>query len=512
MSYDVAVTQEPTPANIGRLIRDARKQRGMTQNQLASELNTSQSAIHRIESGHQNLSLEMINRIANALESPLIVPGNTSALNFRISGETHLEGSIRVRSSKNAAVALLCASLLNRGRTVLRGIAHIEEVNRLLEVLTSIGVEVSWSADGRDLTLHRPDELDLGAMDEAAARRTRSIIMFMGPLSRFYESFQLTYAGGRTVEPHLQSLRHFGVQVHATNGQYHVTARRDHGAERRIILTERGDTVTENTLMAAAVTPGTTIVRNASSNYMVQDLCAYLMLLGVRIEGIGTTTLIIHGLDEAPSMDVSYQISEDPIEAMSLITAAIVTGSELTVERAPIEFLEVELAVLGEEMGLDYSLGDEYRSGNGLTRLTDITVHPSDLKAPPDKIHPMPFPGLNIDNLPFFAVIAATAHGQTQIHDWVFENRAIHLLQLSQLGASVQLLDPHRLVVKGPTRWRGRDMVSPPALRPAVCLFLAMLAAKGSSVLRDVYVINRGYEDLPTRLNALGARVEPFYE
>ena len=517
MSYDVAVTQEPTPANIGRLIRDARKQRGMTQNQLASELNTSQSAIHRIESGHQNLSLEMINRIANALESPLIVPGNTSALNFRISGETHLEGSIRVRSSKNAAVALLCASLLNRGRTVLRGIAHIEEVNRLLEVLTSIGVEVSWSADGRDLTLHRPDELDLSAMDEAAARRTRSIIMFMGPLSRFYESFQLTYAGGcdlgvRTVEPHLQSLRHFGVQVHATNGQYHVTARRDHGAERRIILTERGDTVTENTLMAAAVTPGTTIVRNASSNYMVQDLCAYLMLLGVRIEGIGTTTLIIHGFDEAPSMDVSYQISEDPIEAMSLITAAIVTGSELTVERAPIEFLEVELAVLGEEMGLDYSLGDEYRSGNGLTRLTDITVHPSDLKAPPDKIHPMPFPGLNIDNLPFFAVIAATAHGQTQIHDWVFENRAIHLLQLSQLGASVQLLDPHRLVVKGPTRWRGRDMVSPPALRPAVCLFLAMLAAKGSSVLRDVYVINRGYEDLPTRLNALGARVEPFYE
>ena len=332
MSYDVAVTQEPTPANIGRLIRDARKQRGMTQNQLASELNTSQSAIHRIESGHQNLSLEMINRIANALESPLIVPGNTSALNFRISGETHLEGSIRVRSSKNAAVALLCASLLNRGRTVLRGIAHIEEVNRLLEVLTSIGVEVSWSADGRDLTLHRPDELDLGAMDEAAARRTRSIIMFMGPLSRFYESFQLTYAGGcdlgvRTVEPHLQSLRHFGVQVHATNGQYHVTARRDHGAERRIILTERGDTVTENTLMAAAVTPGTTIVRNASSNYMVQDLCAYLMLLGVRIEGIGTTTLIIHGLDEAPSMDVSYQISEDPIEAMSLITAGIVTQS-----------------------------------------------------------------------------------------------------------------------------------------------------------------------------------------
>ncbi|MGL5248263.1 MAG: helix-turn-helix domain-containing protein, partial [Brooklawnia sp.] len=150
------VTQTTSPASIGRLVRDARKQRGLTQNELASLLNTSQSAIHRIESGNQNLSLEMINRIANALESPLIVPGGRASMNLRIDGETSLSGSIETRSSKNAAVALLCASLLNKGRTVLRGIAHIEEVNRLLEVLQSIGVEVTWSADEADLTLVRP--------------------------------------------------------------------------------------------------------------------------------------------------------------------------------------------------------------------------------------------------------------------------------------------------------------------------------------------------------------------
>lgn len=122
----------------------------------------------------------------------------------------------------------------------------------------------------------------------------------------------------------------------------------------------------------------------------------------------------------------------------------------------------------------------------------------------------MPFPGLNIDNLPFFAVIAAAAEGRTLIHDWVYENRAIHLVDLTKLGAEVQLLDPHRIVVTGPTRWRGQELVCPQALRPAVCLLLAALAARGTSVLRDVYVINRGYEDLPNRLNALGARIEVF--
>ncbi len=506
---------ETTPASIGRLIRDARKQRGLTQQQLAAELNTSQSAVHRIEAGNQNLSLDMINRIAEALDSPLITSPTTGPINFRVQGETKLSGSIEVRSSKNAAVALLCASLLNRGRTVLRGVARIEEVNRILEVLTSIGVVATWSDDRSTLTLQRPDELRLDAMDLDAARRTRSVIMFLGPLLRQYSEFRLPYAGGcnlgaRTIQPHLQVLRHFGLEVVATDGFYRARVGGDVAAERRITLTERGDTVTENALMAAAITPGSTILRNASPNYMVQDLCIFLQELGVRIEGIGTTTLTIHGVGVI-ERDVDYSPSEDPIEAMSLLTAGIVTQSELTITRCPIEFLEIELAVL-HEMGLKVTMSDEYTSRNSYTRLVDITVHPSHLVAPVDKIHPLPFPGLNIDNLPFFAVIAAVAEGQTLVHDWVYENRAIHLLELAKLGANVQLLDPHRLIVTGPTRWRGRDMVCPPALRPAVCLLLAAMAARGHSVLRDVYVINRGYEDLPERLNRLGAQIDVFRE
>ena len=191
---------------------------------------------------------------------------------------------------------------------------------------------------------------------------------------------------------------------------------------------------------------------------------------------------------------------------MSFIAAAIVTKSEITIERAPIEFLEIDLRFL-EDMGFKYEMSDEYTALNGRTRLVDITTKASELHASVDKIHPMPFPGLNIDNLPFFALIAATAKGRTLIHDWVYENRAIYLTELSKLNAKVELVDPHRVYIEGPTKWKPAEIVTPPALRPAVVILLAMLAAPGVSMLRNVYSINRGYEDLAERLNSLGARI-----
>ena len=497
---------------IGNLIRDARKHRGLTQHQLAELLGTSQSAINRIEKGHQNLSLEMLARIGAALDSEIVALG-AGPTHLRVDGPTTLSGSIDVKTSKNAGVALLCASLLNKGRTTLRKVARIEEVNRLLEVLNSLGVATRWVGDDNDLEIVPPAELNLATIDEAAARRTRSVIMFLGPLLHRYDEFELPYAGGcnlgeRTVEPHMSALRPFGLDVKATDGSYHATVDRTIEPTRPIVLTERGDTVTENALMAAALHPGTTVVRNASSNYMVQDLCFYLQKLGVRIEGVGTTTLRITG-KASIDVDVDYSPSEDPIEAMSLLAAAIVTKSEITIRRVPIEFLEIELATL-EEMGFRYDRSEEYVANNGETRLLDLTTHPSDLRAPLDKIHPMPFPGLNIDNLPFFAVIAAVAEGQTLLHDWVYENRAIYLTELNKLGAQVKLLDPHRVLIDGPTHFSGAEIVCPPALRPAVVILLAMLASKGTSVLRSTYVIHRGYEDLAERLNQLGANIETF--
>ncbi|WP_323792482.1 UDP-N-acetylglucosamine 1-carboxyvinyltransferase [Nocardioides sp.] len=497
---------------IGNLIRDARKHRGLTQTQLADRLATSQSAVNRIEKGHQNLSLEMLARIGAALDSEIVAVG-AGPTHLRIQGPTTLSGSIDVKTSKNAGVALLCASLLNRGRTTLRKVARIEEVNRLLEVLNSLGVQTRWLNDDNDLEIIPPKELDLTRIDEAAARRTRSVIMFLGPLLHRADNFDLPYAGGcnlgdRTVQPHMVALRPFGLEVKSTDGMYHAQVNRAIEPERPIVLTERGDTVTENALMAAALHTGTTTIRNASSNYMVQDLCFYLQKLGVTVEGVGTTTLRVTGVATI-DVDVDYSPSEDPIEAMSLLAAAIVTKSTLTIRRVPIEFLEIELAVL-EEMGLDLTRSEEYVANNGHTRLVDLETRPSQLHAPLDKIHPMPFPGLNIDNLPFFAVIAAVAEGQTFLHDWVYENRAIYLTELTKLGGQVKLLDPHRVMIEGPTAFSGAELICPPALRPAVVILLAMLAAKGTSVLRGTYVIHRGYEDLAERLNTLGANIETF--
>ncbi len=498
---------------IGRLIRDSRKHRGWTQSQLATALGTSQSAVHRIEQGGQNLSLDMLNRISDALDSEIVSLGHSGPMHLRVVGGQQLSGSIDVKTSKNAGVGLLCAALLNKGRTTLRRVARIEEVNRILEVLHSIGVRTRWLNEHNDLEIVPPATLNLSAMDDAAARRTRSIIMFMAPLMHDHERFELPYAGGcdlgsRTVEPHMTALRPFGLEVKATGGAYHAEVDRSVAPQRPVVLTERGDTVTENALMAAARRDGVTIIRNASPNYMVQDVCFYLTELGVKIDGIGTTTLTVHGVPVI-DRDIDYSPSEDPIEAMSLIAAALVTSSEITVRRVPIEFLEIELALL-EEMGLDHDRTPEYPAANGRTRLTDLTIRPSKLHAPLDKIHPMPFPGLNIDNLPFFALIAATAQGQTLIHDWVYENRAVYLTELTKLGARVTLLDPHRVYVEGPTRWSGTEVICPPALRPAVVVLIAMLAAKGTSVLRNVYVINRGYEQLADRLNLLGAKIETF--
>ncbi len=498
---------------IGNLIRDARQHRTLTQAQLAGLLGTSQSAVNRIERGHQNLSLEMLARIGEALDSELVSLGSPRPLHLRVAGGTTLSGSISVKSSKNAGVALLCASLLNKGRTTLRKVARIEEVNRILEVLASMGYQYRWLNEANDLEVVAPKDIDVSAIDETAARRTRSIIMFLGPLLHEFRQFQLPYAGGcdlgrRTVEPHLAALRPFGLEVKATEGSYQAEVNPAIGPTRPIVLTERGDTVTENALLAAARQPGVTVIRNASPNYMVQDLCFFLTKLGVRVDGVGTTTLTVHGVAEI-DVDVDYAPSEDPIEAMSLIAAAIVTSSQITIRRAPIEFLEIELALL-EEMGFSYERTDEYLAENGETRLVDLTTRPSTLHAPLDKVHPMPFPGLNIDNLPFFAVIAAVAEGQTMIHDWVYENRAIYLTELTKLGAAVTLLDPHRVLVEGPTHWSAAELMCPPALRPAVVILLAMMAAKGTSVLRNVYVINRGYEDLAQRLNALGASIETF--
>ncbi len=503
-----------TNEKIGHLIYQIRQERGLTQSEFAKQLSTSQSAVNRIEHGRQNMSLDMLGRISEVLNKPLIsISGG--AVNLKIEGGRELRGSISVKPSKNAVVGLLCACLLNSGTTRLKKVPRIEEVNRLIEVLISMGVSVKWLA-GNDLEIKPPAKLDIENINKVAARRTRSVLMFIGPLLGKFSQFKIPYAGGcelgrRTVMPHLYGLEEFGAEISTTSGHYQITSN-PKLPKRPVVLYESGDTTTENIIMAAANFDGETTIKMASANYMVQDLCFYLQKLGVKIQGIGTSTLRVRGQKHFKK-NVTYYPAEDPVEAMTFIATAVTTNSKITVKRAPLEFLELELLKL-EKMGLEFDQTKPYKAENGHTDLVDITIHKHNgkLTAPAEKIHPSVFPGLNMDHLPYFVPICAVAKGRTLIHDWVYEDRALMFTEMKKIGVDIELADPHRIYVNGPSKLRAADLVAPSGIRPAVIILIGMLAAEGTSMLRNVYTINRGYEDIATRLNSLGAKITVVHE
>jgi UDP-N-acetylglucosamine 1-carboxyvinyltransferase len=501
-----------TNQKIGHLIYQIRQEKGLTQTEFAKRLGTSQSAVNRIEHGKQNLSLETLGRISDVLNKQIVSLGS-GAINLRIEGGQELSGEIALKTSKNAAVALLCASLLNYGTTRFTRFPKIEEVFRIIEVLESIGVKVRW--DGDDVVIKRPVELKLDSINAESARKTRSVLMLIGPLLHDYKEFKIPYAGGcklgqRTVSPHLYALREFGVDIVAKTGRYNITVNKRPAS--RLVLYEQGNTVTNNALLAAARFSTPTTIQSASADYMVQDLCFFLQKLGVKIQGVGSGTLEVSGASKIKK-NVTYALSEDPIEAMFFISTAITTNSKITIRGVPIDWIALEITKL-ELMGVNFTLSDRYKAANGIVDLVDITInkHDGPLLELTDKLHPNLWPGLNPDNLPYFVPIASRIHGRTLIHDWMYENRAIYYTEMTKIGMNVELADPHRVYIIGPTKFSKADVVCPPALRPASLLLIGMLAADGISVLRNVYTINRGYEDLAERLNSLGAKISVIHE
>jgi UDP-N-acetylglucosamine 1-carboxyvinyltransferase len=291
-------------------------------------------------------------------------------MNYSIVGGKKLSGSVQTNISKNASVALLAASLLNKGVTTLKRVPRIEEVRRLIEVMRSIGVTIEWNETTGDMVITPPERFDLEHIDRTAAGKTRSIFMFIAPLAHRLGSCLVPAPTGcnlgkRSLGSHIDALARLGIHISgdAATQSYKVEVGEMRAAD--IVMYEASDTGVENVLMAAALVPGETTIKFASANYMVQDLCVFLQSLGVRIDGIGTSTLVIHGVADI-DMPVTGYPSEDPIETMFFISAAATTGSELTITRCPIDFVELELFTLGH-MGLSYEIGKRYVAENGHT-------------------------------------------------------------------------------------------------------------------------------------------------
>ena len=491
---------------IGLFIKKTREEKGMTQDEFALSLKTSQSAVARIESGNQNLTIENLENISKVLGRQIL--SLNDSIDFKVHGGRKLSGTVETNTSKNGAVNLMVAALVNTGTTVLHDIPHIEEVHRYKELLESVGVSIRWINDEKSLEIIPPKKLKFSKMNKDVATRIRSFT-FAGAFVHYTDAFSLPHSGGckmgeRTIASHKYALENFGIKIVTKENQYEVSHEKMRPAS--FPLFESSDTGAITALIAASKIQGTTTIKFAPPNYQVQDVCFLLEKFGVKIEGIGTTTLVVHGIKDIHT-NAEHHNSEDPIESMFFISAGIVTKSKLTITRCPIDFLELELEKL-KRMGQKFSISKMYLSKNGRTKLVDITISPSKLTALNDKLHSQPFPGINQDNLPFFVPIACLATGTTMIHDWTWENRAIYFTELNRLGADIKLLDPHRALITGPSKLRGAQIVSPPALRPTAIILIAMLGAEGTSLLRNVYSIKRGYADIAERLNKLGAKIE----
>jgi len=491
---------------IGNFIKQLRERRFLTQGELAKRMKTSQSTIARIENGRQNLTAGELLKIGDALEHKIV--SLTDSIDFKIHGGKKLHGSIVTNPSKNGAMGLLCASLLNRNTTTLHGIPRIEEVNRMLEIFSALGVKYRWLKK-QTLEIIPPKKFNKKGLLHPSVASVRSSLMLIPSMIHQLKSFSLLHSGGckmgdRTISAHRHVFEDFGISVNTLNNKYNVSIKSLKPAN--IVMYEASDTAAENAIMTAALVPGVTKISFAPPNYQVQEVCFFLQKLGVKIGGVGTTNLTIHGVKEI-NQKIEHYNSEDPIESMMFISAAIVTNSKLKIKRCPIDFISLELTKL-KAMGLKYNLSKGYPALNKNTKLVDVTVLPSKLTALKDKVHAQPYPGINSDNLPFFAPIATQAKGTTLVHDWMWENRAIYFTELNKLGASVTLVDPHRVFINGPTSLKPAQIVCPPALRPAIIILIAMLAAPGVSILRNVYSINRGYEDVVERLNSIGCSIE----
>ncbi len=432
--------------------------------------------------------------------------------NYVIEGGHKLSGTVTINPSKNSAVAMLIAAMMNKGTTTIGQLPDIEEVKRIIEVMESIGVKVSRGKNG-SCRITPPEKFKIEKIDTEAAIRTRSVILFIGALSHNIQKFPLPMSGGcklgrRSILPHIYALDELGIKIKRSKNKdaINVDCSGIKNKNREILLYESGDTVTENAIMVAATTEATTTIKFASANYQVQDLCFFLEKFGVQFKGLGTTTLVIKGVREI-NKDVEFYLTEDPPEAMFYISLAATTGSSLNLKRCPIDFLELELYKL-KKMNFKFRISKEYPSFNGRGKLVDLQTLPSKLKASPEKVDARPFPGVNIDNLPFFVPVATQAEGETLIHDHVFENRATYYTDLNRMGAKVTLADPHRVFIKGPTKLSGAELTCPPALRPSAVILIAMLAASGTSILKDVYQLERGYENLCERLGKLGAKIK----
>jgi UDP-N-acetylglucosamine 1-carboxyvinyltransferase len=420
---------------------------------------------------------------------------------FIIEGGTPLSGTVIPAGNKNAALPALAASLLTREEVVLRNVPRIRDVEAMVELLVLLGAEAEWR-DENTIAV-RTAGVSHTQVDQEGAERIRASFLLAGPLLARFGKADMPPPGGdvigrRRLDPHLDAFRALGAVVSAP-GWYHLSAPRGlHACD--FFMDEASVMATENALMAAALTPGATVIHNAAAEPHVQDLARLLMQMGARIEGIGSNLMIVHGQGELGGAD--HAIGPDYIEIGSFIALAACTGGELRIRDCVPEDLRMTRLAF-ERLGcfIEYDDRDVVVAAEQRLRVR------SDEGEAVSKIEDGPWPAFPADLTSIALAMATQAEGLILIHEKMFENRLFFVDKLVSMGARVIVCDPHRAVVSGPSRLHGERMESPD-IRAGMAMLIAALCAEGRSEIGNIRQIDRGYERIDERLRALGARIE----
>lgn len=425
---------------------------------------------------------------------------------FIIEGGTPLSGVITASGNKNAAIKLLPACLLTDQPVILHNIPDIADVRVALAILRDLGAEVTDLGQG-SWRIHAQN-IEKSHLDFQLANQSRASFVFSGPMLARLGHVTLPIPGGdviggRPLDTHIQGLKALGVQVEFTpqrNG-FQMDADRLHGGG-YILQAEASVTATENTLMAAVLARGETVIDNAACEPHVQDLCHFLNQLGAGIEGIGSNRLKIQGAEKLGGGE--YRIGSDFMEVGSFIGAAAISGGSIRIQNAgPAQMGMIRLVY--EKMGVTWET-----EGNDIIVPANQSLElQSALSGRILEIKPLPWPGFPPDLMSILVVLATQGKGSVLLHDWMYESRFFFVDKLTFMGARITICDPHRVIVQGPSHlYANPHGVTSPDIRAGMAMVLAALCAEGTSTIHNIHQIDRGYERIEEKLTALGAHIK----
>lgn len=417
---------------------------------------------------------------------------------FIIQGGKKLEGVVEIGGYKNSAGACLAATLLTDQECQIHNLPLVEDVFSFLKILEQIGVEISWQGK-RKIKVKAGSNLDPEKMDFNLVGKSRVSVLLIGSLISRFKDFKIAHPGGdrigvRPIVTHLEALKKLGLEISQEGNLYHFQRKELGGAE--AILQEFSVTATENLMMAAILAKGRTVIKGAAAEPQVQDLGKMLKNMGAEIEGLGTHTILIEGVEKLKG--TTHHILPDPLETATFIIAGAVASENIEIKDCFPFSLDLFLAKL-EEIGVNFKKNSDS---------IQVSFSPN-IRA--TKIQALPYPGFPTDLVPVILPLLTQAEGKSLVHDPLYENRLNFTQELRKMGADIEVVDPHRAFIFGKTPLSGLRIESWD-IRAGISLIIAGLIAKGQTVIENIYQIDRGYERIEEKLQKLGADIKRIGE